>query len=79
MAKWLARRLKIPASSILTLGDMPNDIAMFQQSGQSVAMGQASDEVKRAATFVSTSSEEEGFANAIERYALADAPAAALA
>lgn len=73
VAKWLARRFKIPASSILTLGDMPNDIAMFKQSGQSVAMGQASDEVKRAATFVTTSSEEEGFATAIERYALAGA------
>jgi hypothetical protein len=37
-------------------------------------MGQASDEVKQAATFVTTSSEEEGFANAIERYVLAPAP-----
>ena len=41
--------------------------------GVGVAMGQASDEVKRAATFVTTSSEEEGFATAIERYALAGA------
>jgi hydroxymethylpyrimidine pyrophosphatase-like HAD family hydrolase len=33
-------------------------------------MGQSSDEVKRAATSVTTSSEEEGFANAIERFIL---------
>jgi hydroxymethylpyrimidine pyrophosphatase-like HAD family hydrolase len=33
-------------------------------------MGQSSDEVKLAATHVTTSSEEEGFANAIERFIL---------
>ena len=44
---------------------------MFRRSGISIAMGQSSDEVKNAATYVTTSSEEEGFANAIERYVLA--------
>ena len=33
-------------------------------------MGQASDEVKSAATHTTSSSEEEGFANAVERYLL---------
>jgi hydroxymethylpyrimidine pyrophosphatase-like HAD family hydrolase len=49
---------------------MPNDISMFRKSGLSIAMGQSSDEVKSAATYVTTSSEEEGFANAVERYVL---------
>jgi hydroxymethylpyrimidine pyrophosphatase-like HAD family hydrolase len=33
-------------------------------------MGQASDEVKSVATHTTSSSEEEGFANAVERYVL---------
>ena len=66
----LAAMLKISPHEVATLGDMPNDISMFEKSGLSIAMGQSSEEVKRAATHVSTSAEEEGFANAIERYIL---------
>ena len=66
----LAKRLSIPIKSIATFGDMPSDIPMFQASGLSVAMGQASDDVKRAATHVTASSEEEGFATGIEQFVL---------
>jgi Cof subfamily protein (haloacid dehalogenase superfamily) len=69
----LAKMLKIEAGEIATLGDMPNDISMFKRSGLSIAMGQSSEEVKQAATFTTTSSEEEGFANAIERFILTPA------
>jgi hydroxymethylpyrimidine pyrophosphatase-like HAD family hydrolase len=62
--------LGIDPNEVATLGDMPNDISMFEKSGLSIAMGQSSDEVKRAATHVTTSSEEEGFANAIDRFIL---------
>jgi Cof subfamily protein (haloacid dehalogenase superfamily) len=67
----LARMLNVDAQEIATIGDMPNDISMFRESGMSIAMGQSSEEVKRAATHVTTSSEDEGFANAIERFILA--------
>lgn len=67
----LSKMLKIAPEEIVTLGDMPNDVTMFQKSGMSIAMGQASDEVRHAATQVSTSFEEEGFANAIEQFVLA--------
>jgi Cof subfamily protein (haloacid dehalogenase superfamily) len=67
----LAKLFKLDALEIATLGDMPNDIAMFRKAGLSIAMGQSSDEVKKAATRVTSSSEEEGFANAIERFILA--------
>jgi Cof subfamily protein (haloacid dehalogenase superfamily) len=62
--------LKIPAEQIATIGDMPNDVLMFVKSGVSIAMGNASPEVQKAATYVTTSSEEEGFANAMERFIL---------
>jgi Cof subfamily protein (haloacid dehalogenase superfamily) len=68
----LAKMLQIEPSEVATFGDMPNDISMFEKSGVSIAMGQSSEEVKRAATHVTTSSEEEGFANAIERFILGE-------
>jgi hydroxymethylpyrimidine pyrophosphatase-like HAD family hydrolase len=67
----LGKMLGIDPGEVATLGDMPNDMSMFEKSGLSIAMGQSSEEVKRAATHVTTSSEEEGFANAIDRFILA--------
>jgi hydroxymethylpyrimidine pyrophosphatase-like HAD family hydrolase len=55
---------------IATLGDQPNDVLMFQRSGLSIAMGNASEDVQRQATCVTTSNEDEGFAKAIERFVL---------
>jgi Cof subfamily protein (haloacid dehalogenase superfamily) len=66
----LSEMLDIPTEQIATIGDMPNDIEMFKKSGISIAMGQSSDEVKSAATYTTASSEEEGFALAVERYVL---------
>jgi hydroxymethylpyrimidine pyrophosphatase-like HAD family hydrolase len=46
--------LGINPSEVATIGDMPNDISMFEKSGLSIAMGQSSGEVKRPATHVTT-------------------------
>ena len=43
---------------------------MFRRSGFSVAMGNASPEVKRVADAVTLSNEEDGFAAAVERLIL---------
>jgi Cof subfamily protein (haloacid dehalogenase superfamily) len=67
--------LKLPAAQIATIGDMPNDVNMFKKSGVSIAMGQASPEVQKSATYVTTSSEDEGFANAMEKFILPNAAA----
>jgi Cof subfamily protein (haloacid dehalogenase superfamily) len=66
----LSQALSIPTAEIATIGDMPNDVLMFKQSGLSIAMGNASQEVQRQAQFVTTSNEEEGFANAMEQFIL---------
>jgi Cof subfamily protein (haloacid dehalogenase superfamily) len=66
----LSQLLAIPPEQIATIGDMPNDVLMFTKSGMSIAMGNASTEVQQAATYVTTSNEEEGFANAMERFVL---------
>jgi Cof subfamily protein (haloacid dehalogenase superfamily) len=67
----MARITGIATNAILTLGDMANDIPMFRRDGPSVAMGNAPAEVKSAARHIGLSNEEEGFATAIEKYALA--------
>jgi Cof subfamily protein (haloacid dehalogenase superfamily) len=66
----LSRLLNIPPAEIATIGDMPNDVLMFKESGMSIAMGNASAEVQAAATYVTSTNEEEGFANAVEKYIL---------
>jgi hydroxymethylpyrimidine pyrophosphatase-like HAD family hydrolase len=45
---------------------MQNDVAMFKESGLSFAMGNASDDVKRHASRLTASNEENGFALAME-------------
>jgi Cof subfamily protein (haloacid dehalogenase superfamily) len=62
----MAKRLDISTEVIATIGDMQNDLAMFKKSGLSIAMGNATDDVKRQASHVTSSNEEEGFAGAIE-------------
>ncbi|MGH9253253.1 MAG: HAD hydrolase family protein, partial [Vicinamibacterales bacterium] len=66
----LSALLAIPTAEIVTVGDMPNDVLMFKRSGVSIAMGNASAEVQRAATFVTASNKEEGFGLAMERFVL---------
>jgi Cof subfamily protein (haloacid dehalogenase superfamily) len=66
----LSRLLGVKPQEIATLGDMPNDVLMFDRSGFSVAMGNASDEVKAKASAVTDSYDDEGFAKAIERLIL---------
>jgi Cof subfamily protein (haloacid dehalogenase superfamily) len=62
----MARRLGISTDTVATIGDMQNDLAMFRNSGLSIAMGNATDDVKQQATQVTTSNEDEGFAGAVE-------------
>jgi hypothetical protein len=66
----LSQRLGVPKQAIAVIGDMPNDTLMFATAGFSVAMGNASDEVKAKADAVTGSNEEEGFAAAVEKLIL---------
>jgi len=62
----IAKRQGISTDAVATIGDMQNDLAMFRNSGMSIAMGNATDDVKKAATHVTASNENEGFAAAID-------------
>jgi Cof subfamily protein (haloacid dehalogenase superfamily) len=66
----LAKVLRVPVSQIATIGDGRNDVLMFQQSGLSIAMGNADPEVQEQARFVTSSNQNEGFAEAMESFIL---------
>jgi hydroxymethylpyrimidine pyrophosphatase-like HAD family hydrolase len=62
----MAKRLGIATDAVATIGDMQNDLAMFRVSGTSIAMGNATDNVKEQATNVTATNEQDGFAEAME-------------
>ena len=62
--------LKIQREQLMACGDGLNDIPMFQYAGFSVAMGNAYDDAKKYANVVVSSNEEDGVAEAIEKYIL---------
>jgi Cof subfamily protein (haloacid dehalogenase superfamily) len=66
----LAELLNIPTERVAVIGDGPNDVEMFRQAGVSIAMGQGVDEVKEAASFLTSSNDDEGWARGIEQYVL---------
>ena len=61
--------LKVSKEDILSIGDNLNDIDMFQVSGIGAAINNASDEVKKFASYITLNSAEEGgFAEAIYKF-----------
>ena len=68
--EFVARRLEIPLDQTLAIGDNTNDMSMFAAAGVSAAMGNATPEVKAAATFVGPSNDDEGVAWAVRRFVL---------
>ncbi|QDR79450.1 Cof-type HAD-IIB family hydrolase [Sporomusa termitida] len=55
---------------ILTIGDSENDLSMIEYAGLGIAMENAADRVKRKADFITSSNDNEGVANAINRFIL---------
>jgi len=66
----ISRLLGIPAYEIVTIGDMSTDVLMFKKSGTSIAMGNALDDVKAQATFVTKTNEENGFTYAMDHFVI---------
>ena len=48
-------------------GDKINDVSMIKMAGIGVAMGNASDEIKKMANRVTSSNEEDGVAEVLEK------------
>lgn len=66
--KAVSEYLGIKQKDIICIGDADNDIDMIKFAGLGVAMGNAFDEVKKAADYITSTNEEDGVAYAIERF-----------
>ena len=64
----VCERLGVAASDVLALGDGRNDTEMLQWAGRGVAMGQAPLEVQEAADFVTSTVQDDGAAQELERW-----------
>ena len=64
----LLGKLGMGREELLAFGDGYNDISMLQMAGMGVAMGNAEEEIKKAADFVTRSNEDDGVAYAIEKF-----------
>ena len=62
----LMRQLNITAEKVAAIGDQQNDISMFSAAGIGIAMGNAPEAVKRQASYVTASNDDEGFVCALE-------------
>lgn len=63
-------RFGLQAEECIAFGDGGNDVPMFGCVGESVAMGNANDAVKAAATYVTAHIDEDGLALACEHFGL---------
>lgn len=63
----LVQKMGIQMSEVLAIGDGAADINMIQMAGTGVAMGNATEGVRRCADFTTLSNDEDGAAVAIER------------
>lgn len=70
--KALADYLGIDKSEVICVGDEGNDKHMIEFAGLGVAMGNATEEIKSIAQYVTLSNEEDGVAHLIEKFILED-------
>ncbi len=68
----LAQELDIPLTDVMTIGDNENDVTMLKCAYWSVAMGNATENARAAARFVTLNNTENGVAAAIRTLALGE-------
>jgi Cof subfamily protein (haloacid dehalogenase superfamily) len=66
----LANMYGFKREEIVCIGDNENDLSMIKYAGLGIAMGNAEDEVKKEADFVTKSNDEDGVAYAIDKFIL---------
>ncbi len=68
--KELGRILSVSTEEMMAIGDSPNDMAMMRLAGMPVAVGNAKEEVKAIAKYVTASNHEDGVAQAVRKFVL---------
>ncbi len=64
----LCKHLNIPLEQTVAIGDAPNDREILQTAGLGIAMGNADDDIKKIAGFVTLDNDHDGVAHAIEKF-----------
>ena len=64
----MAGRLGLDASETMAFGDGGNDKTIIAAAGVGIAMGNATDEVKAVADYVTTSVDDDGIRNALKHF-----------
>jgi Cof subfamily protein (haloacid dehalogenase superfamily) len=67
---WVAQHYGIPQAQCMAIGDAPNDAAMLRWAGLGVAVGNAWAQTREAADTIVASNDDDGVAEAIQRYVL---------
>lgn len=68
--KLIAKHYNLSMDQVMAIGDGENDISMIKAAGTGVAMGNASEQVKEEADFITLSNDEDGVAHALEQLVL---------
>src|ERR1700739_1200820 len=66
--EFLMKKYNLQREEIMAIGDNFNDKEMIQFAGVGVAMGNAPDEIKKIADYVTGTNEEDGVANALKHF-----------
>ena len=64
----LATFLGIPLSEVMAIGDGANDITLLSSAGLAIAMGNAPEELKAVADYVTLDGDHNGVAAAINKF-----------
>ncbi|MEH7484307.1 Cof-type HAD-IIB family hydrolase [Neobacillus drentensis] len=67
---YLIQQLGIKREEVIAIGDSYNDLAMIEFAGLGVAMGNAPDDIKEKANFVTDSNMNDGVAKVVEKFVL---------
>lgn len=63
----LCNHFHIPLDHCIAIGDSLNDLPMIQHCGIGIAMGNATEKLKQASTFITSSSKEDGIYHAFKK------------
>ena len=66
--KYLCKRWGFEKEEVLTIGDQNNDIELLKAGGIAVAMGNATEELKSCACYITDTVENDGFVKAVEKF-----------
>ena len=68
--EYLQNYYGLKKEEILTIGDQNNDIELLRAGGIKIAMGNATEELKAEADYITTSVFDDGFVQAMEKFCL---------